>query len=93
MAAGYDWLLLGNGRGYSWRELSLDHASQCHSLESIKTRSIKQVLTHEDGNICGVCSRPWCPLTSARGLEGQYGSGGGQGAGLSAVCQTPEPSL
>lgn len=26
-AAGYDWLLLGNGRGYSWRELSLDHAS------------------------------------------------------------------
>ena len=26
-AAGCDWLLLGSGRGYSWWELSLDHAS------------------------------------------------------------------
>ncbi len=36
-AAGYDWLLLGNGRGYSWRELSLDHASWRQKLENKTT--------------------------------------------------------
>lgn len=40
----------------------------------------------------GLWCRPWCPLASGRSLEGQSGSGGGQGAGLSAVCQKPEPS-
>lgn len=29
---GDDWLLPGSGRGYSWRQLSLDHAASGYSL-------------------------------------------------------------
>lgn len=92
-AAGYDWLLLGNGRGYSWRELSLDHASWRHNLDNINVTLLSFISPCEGGDSRGVCCWPWCPLTSGRILEEQSGSGGGQGAELSAVCQKPEPSL